>query len=142
MSEVVIRHSIVVNRARCNRCGDEILSQHKWDYTTCSCGYLSVDGGRNYLKRATRDEIEINEAGERVIFRDFEDTSIITKTYSRRGLLLEAYSPEIVIHCTGPDMRQTIAQPQDFVVYEPEGGATAWTADAFWANHELCEERS
>jgi hypothetical protein len=42
---------IVRNIARCKRCGDVIESKHRHDFVTCSCGNLSVDGGRAYLRR-------------------------------------------------------------------------------------------
>ncbi len=46
---------VVSNEARCLKCGDVIRSMSGHDYVTCSCGNLSVDGGRNYLKRNYRD---------------------------------------------------------------------------------------
>lgn len=101
----------------------------------CPCGYLAVDGGQEYLKRIC-DEGASDE-GE---FRDFKDTSIITKTYSRRGLLVEIYRTDIIIHCTGPDARHSIADVKDFVVYEAEGGATAWKPEDFFANHVRQED--
>jgi hypothetical protein len=42
---------IMVNKAKCLACGDTLISMHRHDYVTCSCGSLSVDGGREYLKR-------------------------------------------------------------------------------------------
>lgn len=42
---------IFVNRARCKKCGDTIESKHRWDFRTCSCGAVSVDGGHDYLRR-------------------------------------------------------------------------------------------
>lgn len=35
----------------CGDCWQEIVSRHKHDYITCSCGQLSIDGGSSYLKR-------------------------------------------------------------------------------------------
>lgn len=43
---------IIRNAARCKKCGDVIESKHRHDFVTCSCGALSVDGGKDYLKRA------------------------------------------------------------------------------------------
>ena len=39
------------NSARCCECGDEIVSAHRHDFRHCTCGALSVDGGRDYLRR-------------------------------------------------------------------------------------------
>lgn len=42
---------IKVNKARCRICGDIIESMHRHDFVTCSCGSLSVDGGKDYIRR-------------------------------------------------------------------------------------------
>ena len=42
---------ILRNSAMCGDCWQEIVSRHRHDYTTCSCGQLSIDGGLSYLKR-------------------------------------------------------------------------------------------
>lgn len=42
---------ILRNSARCETCGEELVSIGHHDFVTCSCGNLSVDGGRRYLKR-------------------------------------------------------------------------------------------
>jgi hypothetical protein len=43
---------IIRNAARCRKCGDEVESENRHDFVTCSCGSLSVDGGLDYLKRS------------------------------------------------------------------------------------------
>lgn len=134
-SEVKRRHTIVLNRARCGRCRTEIISRTRHHYVACPCGYLAVDGGRDYLKRIC-DEAA-SEKGE---YRDFVDTSIISQTYSRRGLFVEAYRAGIIVFCTGPDGRRSTADLNDFVVYEAEGGATAWTPEDFFTQHSLQED--
>jgi hypothetical protein len=40
---------IIRNAAKCLACGDEIESKHRHDYVTCSCGNVSLDGGRDWL---------------------------------------------------------------------------------------------
>ena len=42
---------IIRNRIRCNHCGDVIESAYRWDFNTCRCGKVSVDGGKDYLRR-------------------------------------------------------------------------------------------
>lgn len=42
---------ILVNKIRCNLCGDEIESKHRHDFVKCKCGACAVDGGRDYLRR-------------------------------------------------------------------------------------------
>lgn len=42
---------IIQNAVSCNCCGDFIVSKHRHDFVTCSCGAVSVDGGQAYLRR-------------------------------------------------------------------------------------------
>lgn len=59
---------IYSNAVRCRSCATVIISDHRHDYVTCPCGKVSVDGGRDYLKRATRnggDYEELSDTDER-----------------------------------------------------------------------------
>lgn len=58
--------SIIRNAARCTNCGDEIESKHRHDYRTCSCGNLSVDGGKDYIRRGFREENSFDELSEEI----------------------------------------------------------------------------
>ena len=40
----------------CRACGDTITSLYRHDYQTCECGDVSVDGGRDYIRRGARGE--------------------------------------------------------------------------------------
>ena len=42
---------IIQNAATCLGCGDFIVSKHRHDFVTCTCGAVSVDGGQEYLRR-------------------------------------------------------------------------------------------
>jgi len=42
---------IVENTVVCLSCGDKIVSKHRHDFVTCTCGAVSVDGGQSYLRR-------------------------------------------------------------------------------------------
>jgi len=55
---------IISNKAKCLKCGDVIESKSVHDFVTCSCGSLSVDGGKDYLRRVGN-------------YGDFEDLSEI-----------------------------------------------------------------
>lgn len=46
---------IIENSAKCLKCGDKIISKHRHDYVTCSCGNISVDGGLDYCRRSFKD---------------------------------------------------------------------------------------
>jgi hypothetical protein len=47
-------YKITRNKAQCLLCGEIIESKFTHDYVTCSCGNLSVDGGRSYLRRCSK----------------------------------------------------------------------------------------
>jgi hypothetical protein len=42
---------IIQNAVTCLGCGDFIVSKHRHDFVTCTCGTISVDGGQEYLRR-------------------------------------------------------------------------------------------
>ena len=42
---------IIQNAVNCLSCGDFIVSKHRHDFVTCTCGAVSVDGGQEYLRR-------------------------------------------------------------------------------------------
>lgn len=58
-----MRYIIVRNAARCLKCNEEIESKHVHDFKSCSCGCISVDGGRDYVKRVGNpaDMIDLTE---------------------------------------------------------------------------------
>lgn len=60
MKEICIKNSII-----CNKCGEEIISEHSHDFKMCSCGSVGVDGG-------------IGDGYRRLIGSDYTDTSIVT----------------------------------------------------------------
>ena len=39
------------NRIRCKQCNDIIESKSNYDFQTCKCGAIAVDGGLEYAKR-------------------------------------------------------------------------------------------
>lgn len=49
---------ILRNSAMCGDCWQEIVSRHRHDYITCSCGQVSIDGGSSYLKRNGNNYID------------------------------------------------------------------------------------
>ena len=57
-------NKIKCNKAKCLKCGDIIESKHRHDYVSCKCGAISVDGGKDYLKRSwgsSADYMELSE---------------------------------------------------------------------------------
>lgn len=68
---------LVRNSAKCLGCGDEIVSGHRHDFRSCSCGALTVDGGLAYRKRLYKSAI------------GWLDTSILAEPPATREELLE-----------------------------------------------------
>lgn len=52
---MIIEH-IISNRVQCNNCKDIIQSEWGHHFLTCKCGDVSVDGGRNYLRRVFKEK--------------------------------------------------------------------------------------
>lgn len=47
---------ILVNKIRCNKCGDELESIYTHDFKWCKCNSVAVDGGLEYLRRIVKSE--------------------------------------------------------------------------------------
>ena len=58
-------NKIIENKAQCLLCGDIIESKSVHDFQTCKCGKLSVDGGKDYLKRSFENK------------KDWKDLSVV-----------------------------------------------------------------
>lgn len=55
---------IITNKAKCLKCNEILESKNRYDYVSCSCGNLSVDGGKDYIKRGFMDHSLIEEMSE------------------------------------------------------------------------------
>ena len=57
------KEEIISNKIKCKKCGDIIESKSTNDYKKCSCGAVTVDGGKDYLKRIgnEKDYEELSE---------------------------------------------------------------------------------
>ena len=57
------QYKIIRNRAKCKKCGDVIESTYRWNFVTCRCGAVSVDGGWDYLSRCgnSKDRVELSK---------------------------------------------------------------------------------
>lgn len=53
-----------VNKAQCALCKDIIESRTTHDFVTCSCGEISVDGGKSYIRRSAKDFNNLIELSE------------------------------------------------------------------------------
>ena len=51
-----MEQEIIINKIRCKKCGDVIVSTHRHDFKFCKCGAVAVDGGKDYLRRCGKRE--------------------------------------------------------------------------------------
>jgi hypothetical protein len=54
---------IKVNKAKCLKCEDILISGYRHDFKFCSCGSIFVDGGKDYIRRGGHPE-HIEELSE------------------------------------------------------------------------------
>jgi hypothetical protein len=52
MVKKILSKTTKVSALRCSKCGDVVFSRAGHDFRSCTCGSLSVDGGRNYMRIA------------------------------------------------------------------------------------------
>jgi hypothetical protein len=82
---------VVINKAQCKLCGDIIESKSGHDFKTCKCGEISVDGGRQYIRRAAKNLDNIVELS---VERYFNEEEILAKiTRLEDDLLMTKSSP-------------------------------------------------
>lgn len=60
---------ILVNKIRCNKCGQEIESTSTHDFKWCRCNSVAIDGGLDYLRRIAKSK------------NDYTELSIIVNEY-------------------------------------------------------------
>jgi hypothetical protein len=84
-----VERYLIKNQAKCLKCGDVLVSRHRHDFVTCSCGALSVDGGQSYARRLFKEQ------------SGWEEQSVYTATRPVRGDHQLEHSDQIV-HNTHP----------------------------------------
>lgn len=55
---------IYTNRAQCRKCLDIIESKYRHNFVICKCGAISVDSGKDYLKRSGMELDDVIELSE------------------------------------------------------------------------------
>ena len=60
------------NRAKCKKCKQIIESFHRFDYITCECGEISVDGGADSFKCSARNWDNFIRVGD-------DDSEVVVK---------------------------------------------------------------
>lgn len=60
------------NRAKCRLCKDIIESFHRQDFVECSCGEISIDGGRDTFKCGAKDWknfLRVDDLGNEIVVK-------------------------------------------------------------------------
>lgn len=71
-----MRIKIFENKIKCNHCGDILISEHVYDFKTCSCGTVSIDGGKEYLKRLFKNSVnDLEDLSEYEIIEEGKDNN-------------------------------------------------------------------
>ena len=52
---ITLADKIIQNAVVCTKCGDTLISSHRHDYISCSCGNITIDGGVDYFKEIIND---------------------------------------------------------------------------------------
>lgn len=52
---------ILQNAAMCTECKTILVSNRVHDYKVCNCGSITVDGGHEYLRRSSLDELFVRD---------------------------------------------------------------------------------
>lgn len=55
---------VITNKAQCDNCKEIIESVHRHNYVTCKCGNISVDGGKEYLRRCYKPDATYTDLSE------------------------------------------------------------------------------
>lgn len=55
---------LILNRAMCRLCNDIITSESGYDFKSCFCGEISVDGGLEYTRRVANKLENVIEMSE------------------------------------------------------------------------------
>lgn len=95
---------ILRNRAKCLVCGEILESKCRHDFKTCNCGNLSVDGGKDYIRRCVKNVDKFEELTEflEVSKMNNQDVSIVERNGNiepKNLLLLDAELPDILVIC-------------------------------------------
>ena len=81
---------LVINRIKCNKCGDVIESTYTHDFKWCKCHSVFVDGGLDYARRGGN----LEDITELSVEHDFSEHPIRLENWfpSRGGLIGQVYS--------------------------------------------------
>jgi hypothetical protein len=119
---------IVQNAVNCLSCGDLIVSKHRHDFVTCTCGAVSVDGGQEYLRRvgdfansvelswSLSDELyracgEVVEEAQNTGRNKFGIANAVMRTLREAGKIIADHEQRILAH--NPRMDEIMVEEAD-----------------------------
>ena len=119
---------IVQNAVNCLSCGDLIVSKHRHDFVTCTCGAVSVDGGQEYLRRVGdfANAVDLSWSLSDELYRDSADAveearntgrnkfgiaNAVMRTLREAGKIIADHEQRILAH--NPRMDEIMVEEAD-----------------------------
>jgi hypothetical protein len=73
-----------LNRAKCAKCGDIIVSRHRHDFKSCSCEEIHIDGGNDYCRGGAKNMSNfLVYRNRKWVSINAHKENIITRIYNR-----------------------------------------------------------
>jgi hypothetical protein len=109
-------------------CGDLIVSKHRHDFVTCTCGAISVDGGQEYLRRVGdfANAVDLSWSLSDELYRDSADAveearntgrnkfgiaNAVMRTLREAGKIIADHEQRILAH--NPRMDEIMVEEAD-----------------------------
>jgi hypothetical protein len=119
---------IIQNAVSCLACGDFIVSKHRHDFVTCTCGAVSVDGGQEYLRRVGdfANAVDLSWSLSDELYRDSADAveearntgrnkfgiaNAVMRTLREAGKIIADHEQRILAH--NPRMDEIMVEEAD-----------------------------
>jgi hypothetical protein len=119
---------IIQNAVSCLACGDFIVSKHRHDFVTCTCGAVSVDGGQEYLRRVGdfANAVDLSWSLSDELYRDSADAveearntgrnkfgiaNAVMRTLREAGKIIADHEQRILSH--NPRMDEIMVEEAD-----------------------------
>jgi hypothetical protein len=96
------------NRAKCKLCNDIIESFHHYDYVSCKCGEISIDGGmdvRRCMARNWDNFLRVDDEGNEIIVKVKEKEEL--KPLNEKEIVQDWVSEELKTVDKWPESKPT-----------------------------------
>lgn len=110
------------NRAKCKLCQSIIQSFHTYDYVSCKCGEISIDGGDEVLRvyaKNWENFLRIDDEGNEIVVKVEEENTNVKPLYieekpTRQYLLKMLEDMENQINTLPPEAMNISVNHHDF----------------------------